>query len=344
MLGWVFFYILSFSLLAGSKKLIAYLYPFFYWIFVGFRNNIGTDYPLNLVVVERSYRPFNEIAENFYGYNALDLEVLHKFIAMTMNSFMLPLQFYYVIVAGIEAIVMHFIFKNTRNTKLFLIYFICLFSINYAMNTARQGLCFIFIILAFLFENKKNISKHTKILSIVSYILAAASHYASLIIIMLSYVKIKKIRTYFFVFVLLLIVARFVDLDLLESRYGGAEKAYEFGGFGLRIYLFAFIVLYTSKKLIGEGVKTQDNIFLLILMLAIFISHPFVRLFFFYTYLLAFKCLIKADSGAITGVRFKTALIFPLIAFGFELLEIIRTPFISGAGVWFPYSNWLFNF
>lgn len=337
MIGWFLFYVLSFLLLLTSRKQISTLYPILFFIFVGFRDNIGTDYTTTAEVIERSYMPLSDFLLNFEGYRFFDLEFSHKIIAMVMGTFNLPMKYYFVILSGIEAIIIHFMLRYSNNTKVILLYFVCLFSINYPMNTMRQGLCFIFILLAFFLEKKNK-----RFGTYVSYCLALVSHYGSSIIVFFNFFKIKSFKTYIIIGLMLLLIIQFIDLDLLDKRYSSAEGKYGLSGMGLRLYLFAGYYIYSSKKLLGQSFKSQETITLMMILVMIFFKDPFVRLFNFYVYLLCFKNVISLDGEKIIGEKLRISIFFPLIALFLEFFEILRTPYISTAGAWFPYSNWLF--
>lgn len=339
MTGWLIFYTISFSLLLLPRKTIPYIYPFVFFVFVGFRDNIGTDCPTTLDAVERSYMPLDNFLLNFEGFRALDLEFNHKLIAMVMSSLDLELRWFFVFLAGIEAVIIYYILKKVNNRRVFLLYFICLFSINYAMNTMRQGICFLFVVLAFTFEIKS--FKHSKLWSVLSYFFGVASHYASSIIVAMCAFKIKKMATYVAIAVLLVLASIFVDFDMLDSRYGGAEGKYGLKGMGIRLFVFLGYYLFTSKKLVKENYFTQESMTLLMVMAMIPVIDAFVRLFNFYVYLLCFKNVIKLDYRMMSRNTMSTLAFFPLLALFLEFFEIVRTPVISSAGIWFPYSNWI---
>lgn len=338
MLGWLIYFLLTFGLLLTNKRIIQIVYPFSFWIFVGFRDNIGTDYPLTLDSLERSYMAFSEIATNFYGFNMLDMEANSKILAMVMCEFNMGLKWYYVLVAGIEAIIMHYILKQCVNTKLFLLYFICFFSITYPMNGIRQGLCFMFVVLACFLEHKgKLIQKYC------SYILGMLSHYGSGLVVVFMMFKINKLKTYIILAVLVMIVYYYIGFDMLDARYdpSGSQAGYARKGLGLRMYLFFFFVVYTAKKIINRDVVSRENVIAFVLMMGTLIYNPIMRLNGIYTNWLAFNILINADNKVIK--RKELLYMFPSSALFFELFEICRTPYIPGAGIWFPYSNWILS-
>lgn len=343
MLGWILFYILSFSLVAAPKKISQIAYPFLFWIFVGFRDNIGTDYPLTLMSVERSYLPFSDIALNFFGYNALDLEAVHKFIAMFMCSFGMQLNYYYVILAGIEAMIISYLLQKSYHYKLVLVFLICIFTINYPMNAVRQGLSFLLVVLAILISTKKTGKEKSKIYSTLMYLLGALSHYGSMPALVLYYFKFNNIRYYFIAAVIFLISVCYIDYDLISTRYGveDSDIIYQFSG-GFRLILFVSILMYAYKTVLKRRYNSQDIIILLGLLIGVFVHATLLRIFVMYANILIFKILFESDDVFISKKQKYALLCYPLIFFAFEILEILRTPKIAEAGVWFPYDNWLF--
>lgn len=344
MFGWILFYFLSFSLLACSKKVVQFVYPFFFWIFVGFRDNIGTDYPLTLISVERSYMPFSEISTNFFGYNIIDLEATHKFIAMFMCSLNAPMRVYYVILAAIEAIIIGYIIKKSKHYRLFLFFFICIFSINYPMNAVRQGLSLILVVLAVFLENQDGVIRNNRFKSYLATFLAVASHYGSMIVPVFYSLKINKFRSYVFAGIIAaaaFAIITFLGQDMLGDRYEDTDEVYRISG-GLRLFLFAIVLAFTYVAVIGRGVKNQDFIILIALLVGVFLHNSLLRVYFMFANVLAFKMLIIVDKQVLSPSKRSALLLYPFVAFAFELLEIIRTVPISGTGVWFPYANWLF--
>jgi len=336
MFGWFVFYILSFSLLITNKKVITFVYPIFFWIFVGFRDNIGTDYPFNLNAITRSYIPFKDFITESDTYSWFDLELLNKFVAMLLYELNLKVKYYYVFVAGIEALIICYILRKCNNTKLFLLYFICFFTISLPMNATRQGLCFLFAVLAFFFESRNKIPQRY-----ISYLLGALSHYASTGVTAFMCFKTKNIKSLIVLIVLVLFLYHYIDLDAMSSRYDSALTAYKIQGLGLRIYLYCFLVVYPARKVLKWDYFTYENVLLYILMIGVFVSGPFIRLYNFYNHLMAFYILAYADRKQV--INKNIMLLFPFAALFFELFEIIRTPYIPTAGVWFPYANWLFD-
>lgn len=339
MLGWLLFYLIAFLLYQSKKKkLITFVYPICYFIFVGFRYYIGTDYPLLLPSIERSYKPFSDIAANFTGYNLLDLEAVYKIYATIMCELGLRIEYIYVFIAGTEALIMHYILRTCKKTRLFLWYFVCLGSLTFAHNASRQGLCLYFLILAIYLS-----LQNKKIQTILSTILAICCHYGTAAVAVIPFLKPKYFKYFLLVIPAIYYLSQLLDSSMLDARYGGAVNIYDFG-IGYRIWINGFLLVYSSYKMIGRKWNSQENYFLYMMMVGCYIIHPIVRLLSFYNYVIAFSTLFAFDKINHNAKQYQWALVFPAICFLFEWFDIIRTPFISGAGIWFPYSNWLFSF
>jgi hypothetical protein len=175
----------------------------------------------------------------------------------------------------------------------------------------------------------------------LSYLLGVSSHYGSAPVLGLFYVKLKKVWTYVAILVGLFIANKFLDQDLLNTRYGDVDTAYQFSG-GLRLLLFVGVLTFTYKKIVGKSLRNQDIILLYVLLIGVFFQSSFIRMFLMFSNLLIFKILMIVDDSVIKQSKRMVLLIYPSLSFLFELYEILRTAHISGTGIWFPYDNWLF--
>lgn len=283
-------------------------------------------------------KPFSDIVSNFTGYNLLDLEAVYKIYATFMCELGLRVEYIYVFIAGTEALIMYYILRNCKNSRLYLWYFVCLGSLTFAHNAARQGLCLYFLVFAIFLSLRGK-----KIKTVLSSILAVCCHYGTAAVTILPFLKPKYIKYFLLVIPVYYFLSQQLDMDMLDARYGGAVNIYDFGA-GYRIWISGFVLVYSSYMMIGRKWNSQEYYFLYMMMVGCYIIHPIVRLLSFYNYVVAFSTLFVFDNMKYNKKQYQWALAFPAMCFLLEWFDILRTPFIPEAGVWFPYANWLLGF
>lgn len=305
-------------------------------MFVGLRDGIGTDYFPIILSFERGYIDFNDIQAAFQGYMIVDLELLFKFFSTLVYYSNLDYSHIHIIVSGIEALLIYYLLKVGKNqTTLLVIVFTMTFFLNYPMNITRNGLALIFVIYAHNIKIKKQ--------GVIYRILAMLSHYSSIPIILLTWIKIKKIRSVLIGSIFLIFVLYFFN-ELILKRYPLSESsAFSFKGYGIKLLLGTIFILLTNIYVIRRKIFCQENLILVALMIATYIFNPFNRYNMFYSYFIMYSNIFLLRGKKISPLATIILLLYPTLMLFSEWQEILRYRECIGCGNWIPYKNRIFS-
>jgi len=335
MIPFLLFYFYCFLLLFFDKKWIPILFSVAWFIFVGLRDEIGVDYTPVIESFARGHIDFNDVGAAFRGYMLVDLELVFKIVATVFYYLNIEVFYIHVWVSFVETIMIYLLLKKIKHKKLLMVYFISLYFLNYPMNITRNGLAFLLIVfgLNYYRDNKKY--------RIIAASFAALSHYSSIPIILLSSIKIKKKKTIIISSVILFSLFYYFG-DLIALRYPVDEiSGFKFKGYGVKLALGTFLTLLINHFVVRRKFLSQENLFLISLMIATYILNPFARYNMFYTFLILFSNLFIIDNRKISNTNLLLLLTMPvLIMFG-EWLEIYRYVGCPGCGNWLPYRSLL---
>lgn len=322
-----------------SKKWIPILFSLGWFLFVGFRDGIGTDYYPALVSFERNYIDFQNIEASFKGYMLFDMELFFKVIATFLYYLNLKPIGIYIVTAFVESVMIYLLLKKIKHKKLLMLYFVTLFTLNYPMNITRNGLALLFLIFAVnYYSNSNSNSKGKRILAIV---MSTLSHYASIPIILLSIIRINKVSTILAASSFLALLFYFF-MDMISLRYPiGEISGWDFKGYGIKLALGTILTLSINYFVVYRKFLRQENIFLIALMVATYLFNPIARYNMFYTVFILFSNIFTIDNRKIGPFNMLLLFSMPvLIMFG-EWLEIIRYESCLGCGDWLPYKSLL---
>ena len=332
---YLLYYLYSLSLLLISKKWIPILFSLGWFLFVGFRDGIGTDYYPALVSFERNYIDFQNIKASFQGYALFDMELFFKVMATFFHYLNLKPIGIYVATAFVESVMIYFLLKKIKHKKLLMLYFVTLFTLNYPMNITRNGLALLFLIFA---VNYYSNSKSKRMLTIV---MSTLSHYSSIPIILFSIIRINKVSTIVVASSVLALLFYFF-MDIISLRYPMDDiSGFEFKGYGVKLMLGTILTLGINYFVVERKFLRQENIFLIALMVATYLFNPIARYNMFYTCFILFSNIFTIDNRRISPFSMLLLFSMPvLIMFG-EWLEIIRYESCLGCGDWLPYKSLL---
>lgn len=333
MIPYFLYFIFSISLLFINKKWIPIFYSTIWFVFVGLRDGIGTDYYGTLISIERSYIDIENPMNSFIGYNLVDAELMYKIISTIFYYSKLDIIGVHILIAFIETLLIFFLLKKIKHKKLLLIYFVTVFTLHFPMNAERQGLSLLLLIFAL------NYFESEKVKRMILIFFSLISHYASIPIILLSSIKIKSITTILISIVSMLLIFYFF-IDLIKLRWDTDDiSGYTFKGYGIKLIVGAVLLLMINYFVIEKKFLRQENIIIIGLMLATYIYNPFGRYYHFYATLVLFSNLFIIDNKKIGFNSILLLLTFPLL-FSFSIwLEISRFVPFTGGGEWIPYKS-----
>ena len=205
------------------------------------------------------------------------------------------------------------------------------------MNITRNGFAFLLVVFGL------NYYRDHKIKRTIASVFAALSHYSSIPIILLSSIKIKKIKTIIISCVILLLLFYSFG-ELIAIRYPIDDiSGFRFKGYGIKLALGTFLTLLINHFVVRRKFLSQENLFLIALMIATYIFNPLARYNMFYTYLILFSNLFIIDNRKISNINLLLLLTMPVLVIFGEWLEIYRYVGCSGCGNWLPYRSLLEN-
>jgi hypothetical protein len=337
MFPYIIYYFLSFSLLIFNKKWIPILFSILWFVFVGFRDAIGTDYFTALLGFERSYIDLTNIQDSFTGYNLVDMELVYKIISTFFYYLGIDAVGFYVVIAFFESVLIYYLLKKIKHKKILLVYFITMFTLNYPMNITRNGFSVLILIFGLNYYSSERIKR------VVSIIFSALSHYASIPIILLSSIQIKKLSSIILVTIIISVII-YLFSDMIIVRWPTDDIGpYKFQGYGIKLIISTVLVLVINYFVVDHRLIKQENIILVLLMLVTYIYNPLARYNLYYSYVVLFGNLFQIDNRKISIDKIFLLLTFPLLTFFSEWLEISRFQPVSGLGNWIPYKNFIFN-
>lgn len=337
MIPYFLYFFLSLSILLANKKFIPILYSLIWFVFVGLRDGVGTDYYGTLKAIQRSYIDFENPIASFTGYYLVDTELIYKFMSTIFYYSQLDIIYVHVLIAAIQAILIYFLLKKVNHKKLLVIYFVALFTLHFPMNAQRQGFSLLLLIFALNYFNYRKVKRA------IFIFLSMMSHYASIPLILLSSMKIKNKKPVIIVGVLIAIFFYSIS-DLIIMRFpASAAIGYTNKGLGIKLIVGAFLLLMINYWVIKKRFWRQENIIIIALMLATYIYGPFGRYYHFYAHLILFSNLFALDSKRI-GINSTVLLLTYPLFYSFTIWhEISRFIPFDGGGIWIPYKNLLFE-
>ena len=337
MIPYIIFYFYCFLLLFFEKKWIPILFTTAWFIFVGLRDEIGVDYLPVIVSFARNHIDFTDIGAAFRGYMLVDMELVFKFVATIFYYLKIEVFYIHVWVSFVEAIMIYLLLKKIKHKKLLMIYFISLYLLNYPMNVTRNGFAFLLVVFGL------NYYRDHKINRTIATVFASLSHYSSIPIILVSSIKIKKIKT-IIISCVILVLLFYSFGELIALRYPIDDiSGYRFKGYGIKLALGTFLTLSINHFVVRRKFLSQENLFLIALMIVTYLFNPFARYNMFYTYLILFSNLFIIDNRRINNTNLLILLTMPVLGMFGEWLEIYRYEGCPGCGNWLPYRSLLEN-
>jgi len=337
MIPYLLYYFIGLSIFFFNKKWIPISFSLLWFVFVGFRDAIGTDYYSTLGAIQRSYIDFENPALSFYSYNLVDLELSFKLIATVIHYCSNKVEYAYILIGFIEALIIFLILKKVKHKQIFLVYFLTMFTLNYPMNAIRQGFSLLILIFGLNYFSTGAYIKRN-----ITIVFSCLSHYASIPIIVLSGISFKnKIVS---IIALLLVVALFYTFgEMIILRWPTEDiTSYKFQGYGVKLIIQTLLILSINYFIVERKIFTQENVLLIALMIATYIYNPFIRLNTFYTFVVVFSDLFKIDNKILRKKNILLLFSIPFFTFFSEWLEISRFVPVSGLGHWLPYKSLLF--
>lgn len=323
------------SLLLVDKKYIPLLFSLGWFLFVGFRDGIGTDYYPNLISFERNYIDFQNFGDSFTGYMLFDMELPFKIIATPFYYLGLDMIGIWIVVAFIEALLIYLLLKKIRHKRVLMLYFVALFTLNYPMNIARNGLALLVLIFAVNYFREEGFK--TRLFTLF----AALSHYSSIPIILLSTIRLKKISTVL-ISVSILSIIFYLFSNTLSLRYPLDEiSGYAFKGLAVKLLLGTILMLMINYFVVERRFLKQENLFLIALMVGTYIFNPLARYNMFYTSFILFSNLFAIDDRKIGPSSMLLLFSMPVLNIFGEWLEISRYVQCEDCGSWLPYKSLL---
>lgn len=330
------YFLLSVSLLFINKKFIPILYSIIWFVFVGLRDGIGTDYYGTLSSIQRSYIDIENPLNSLTGYNLVDAELIYKIISTIFHYSELDIIGVHILIAAIQALLIFFLLKKIRHKKLLVMYFVALFTLHFPMNAQRQGLSLLLLIFGLNYFNSAKVKR--TILIFFSLI----SHYASIPLILLSSIKIENKKKLILWSVIIFFIFYFL-IDLIMLRWpASASAGYENQGLGIKLIVGAILLLMINYWVIEKKFWRQENIIIIALLIATYLYGPFGRYYHFYAHLVLFSNLFVIDNKKIEISGVLLLLTYPLFYSFTVWHEISRFVPFYGGGVWIPYKNLLF--
>ena len=306
-----------------------------WFLFVGFRDGIGTDYFPVLVSFERNYIDFQNFAAGFTGYMLFDMEIVFKIIATPFYYLGVDMIGIHVVASFIEAILIYLLLKKIKHKKLLMLYFVFLFTLNYPMNITRNGLALLFLVFAAnYFRDEKGKKKLFTLFS-------ALSHYSSIPIILVTTIRVKKVSTLIVAVSVLSLIFYFFS-DMLALRYPlGDLSGFKFEGYGIKLILGTILMLMINYFVVERRFLKQENIILIALMIGTYLFNPLARYNMFYTTFILFSNLFVIDQRKISLISMLLLFSMPVLHMFGEWLEISRFEPCIGCGSWLPYKSLL---
>lgn len=335
MIPFLLFYFYCFLLLFFEKKWIPILFSTAWFIFVGLRDEIGVDYLPVILSFARGHVDLTDIAAGFKGYMLVDLELVFKIVATIFYYLKIEVFYIHVWVSFVEAIMIYLLLKKIKHKKLLMVYFISLYFLNYPMNITRNGLAFLLVVFGL------NYYRDHKKYRILASTIAALCHYSSIPIILLSSIKIKKKETIIISSVILFsLLYYFADLIALRYPLDGISEM-NFKGYGIKLALGTFLTLLINHFVVRRKFLSQENLFIIGLMIATYSVNAFNRYNMFYTFMILFSNLFIIDNKKISKTNLLLLLTMPVLVMFGEWLEIYRYTGCTGCGNWLPYRSLL---
>ena len=326
-------FILSFFLcIFLQKKTASIVFPILWFIVIGLRHEIGTDWYPTLEFFERAI--LNE--KSFNSYQLVDTELFWKLIATIWDQIGIAKEYIFIFISFIEAIIISHLIKNSKDHRLAIIALSTVFFLFFPMNAIRQGFCLIAIVASF-----------SSILRMKFFgnILAFTSHLSSIPVILALKVKVQP--RYIILLILPFFAAIYLIQDLILIRY---VDIYGSLGFSPRLALQSILTIL----LIISFDTSSDKFKHIALILFFYLSTYFI----FFSY--RFVGFLAAFYILYYGIYFKThnvykVIIFLLASFSFffsDLSDIYRATYSSELKIpvecfkctpWIPYDNYLFR-
>jgi hypothetical protein len=333
MTPYLLYYLYSLFLLLIDKKLIPILFSLGWFLFVGFRDGIGTDYYPVMISFERNYIDFQDIEAAFKGYALVDMELLFKIIATFFHYLNLDMIGIHIVVSFIESILIYLLLKKIKHKKLLMLYFVTLFTLNYPMNITRNGLSLLILIFAV------NYFRNDKGKRLFFTVISTLTHYSSIPIILLTSIRIKKVSTIIIAFSVISLLSYFF-INLISLRYPIDDiSGFEFKGYGIRLALGTILMLIINYFVVERKFLKQENVFLIMIMVVTFLFNPFMRYNMFYTTFILFSNIFFIDNRKISPISMLLLFSMPVLIMFSEWLEISRYETCLGCGSWLPYKS-----
>ena len=338
MIPYLTYYLFSLSLLLVDKKYIPFFFSLGWFLFVGFRDGIGTDYFPVMESFERNYIDFQNFGASFKGYMLVDMELVFKIIATPFYYLGIDMIGIHVVTSFIESILIYFLLKKIKHKKLLMLYFVALFTLNYPMNITRNGLALLLLVFAAnYFRDEKGKKKLFTLFS-------ALSHYSSIPLILLTTIRIKKVSTIIVGASIMFLIFYFF-LDMLALRYPiGQSGAMGFKGYGFKLILGTILMLMINYFVVERRFFKQENVIIIALMFGAYLFNPLARYNLFYTTFILFSNLFIIDDRKIGPNSRLMLLSMPLLMLFGEWLAIISYVQCYGCGSWLPFKSLLGDF
>lgn len=320
------------------NRLSLFVFPLVWFLFVGLRDGIGTDYYGTLLAVERGQINIEDPWSSFVGYNLVDSELVYKLISTFLFYSEIDIIYFHVLLAALEAFIIFALLRKAYHKKLLICYFMCLFTLHFPMNAQRQGFSLLILVYALNCLTEGSLQRRLWIF------LSMMSHYATIPLILILTINLKsKLILYFGSLIMFLVLFNFGDLLLLRWPTEASE-GYKSSGFGLKL-IFGVILLLTNNYLTnGYKIFTWKNFLITFLMIGTLLYGPMGRYYHYYALLISFSNLFLIGQGSLRYTHYFILLSYPIFFTMTVWHEVIRfVPFVGG-GVWLPYKNLIFNF
>lgn len=224
---------LASGVISNTVYFLGSMYPTILFItFVGLRVDVGVDF--------QSYvKYFNN--QSYFDIEQAPYSMGFYFIINKLNSFHFSSQSLFIVMSFVQAILLMCIARISGRAAFFVIilYFLQLDFIN-SLNTSRQALSMIALVL-FVFYIRKSLWFKSSVFFIIAIIFHKSAVYASVLLLVFSFVDVSSQRDKFFIIIMILtaistffsnyISTIFISkLDVfsnisLISEYGGYLKA-----------------------------------------------------------------------------------------------------------------------
>ncbi len=255
-----FLFLLSFSFF--KKRTAAYLFSIFWFLFVGLRKEIGTDWYPNLELFERAV--LNE--KSFNSYQLIDSEIVWKIIATVFDSLALNFEYIFILLGLIQAYMIFSLISESRNHKLAILGFSTTFLLFFPMNAFRQGFCLIALIYSF---SKFRFKRHTGL------ILSLTTHISSLPAVVAM--KLNLGMRGMLIALSIILVAITTAQELILLRYGDIFAS---GGLGFSPRLLLQVLLVATFMILFDKDNEKNK---QLLVLGFFYFSTFI-IFYAYRY------------------------------------------------------------